>query len=212
MPSFVLTGAPGAGKTAVLRMLETRGYPVVEEAATDVIAIGNAMGRDEPWHDHDFINQVVTLQRQRQTPAPTPAPTPVPKSAPAAGIAGAADGATVFFDRSPVCTLALSRYLGLAASDLLASEVGRVVAEGTYETTVFFIRNQGFIQATAARRISFEDSLVFERLHEQAYRELGFRLVEVPAGPLADRAALIQETISQRAAGRLTVEAAHRRR
>ena len=35
------------------------------------------------------------------------------------------------------------------------------------------------MQATAARQISFEDSLVFERLHEQAYRDLGFELVEV---------------------------------
>jgi predicted ATPase len=71
------------------------------------------------------------------------------------------------------------------------------VAEGTYEPTAFFIRNQGFVQATAARRISFEDSLAFERLHEQTYRDLGFQLVEVPAGPLADRVALIRQTVSQ---------------
>ena len=66
MLSYILTGAPGAGKTAVLRLLETTGYPVVEEAATDVIALGNALGRAEPWHDHDFIDKVITLQRQRQ--------------------------------------------------------------------------------------------------------------------------------------------------
>jgi len=54
VPSYILTGAPGAGKTAVLRVLETGGYLVVEEAATDVIAVGNALGRAEPWHDHDF--------------------------------------------------------------------------------------------------------------------------------------------------------------
>jgi predicted ATPase len=57
--------------------------------------------------------------------------------------------------------------------------------------------NQGFVKSTAARQISFEDSLVFERLHEQVYRDLGFQLVEVPAGPLADRAALIRQTVSQ---------------
>lgn len=71
------------------------------------------------------------------------------------------------------------------------------MAEGTYETTAFFIRNQGFVQPTVARRISFEDSLVFERLHEETYRDLGYRLVEVPAGPLFDRVALIQQTVSQ---------------
>jgi predicted ATPase len=179
VPSYILTGAPGAGKTAILRLLEASGYLVVEEAATDVIALGNALGRAEPWHDHDFIDKVITLQRQRQARVQAPA------------------GAIVFFDRSPVCTLALSRYLGFTTSRLLASEVGRAVTEGIYETAAFFIRNQGFVQATAARRISFEDSLAFERVHEQAYRDLGFQLVEVPAGPLADRVALIQQTVGQ---------------
>lgn len=35
---YVLTGAPGAGKTMLLRALAERGHAVVEEAATDVIA------------------------------------------------------------------------------------------------------------------------------------------------------------------------------
>jgi predicted ATPase len=48
MPCYILTGAPGAGKTAVLRLLEVSGYRVVEEAATDVIALGHALGRAEP--------------------------------------------------------------------------------------------------------------------------------------------------------------------
>lgn len=177
MPSYILTGAPGAGKTAVLRLLETSGYQVVEEAATDVIALASALGRDEPWQDHDFIDKVITLQRRRQDSV------------------RAAEGAAVFFDRSPVCTLALSRYLGFGTSCMLASEVDRVLADGTYAGTAFFIRNQGFVQPTAARRISFEDSLVFERLHEQAYSDLGFQLVDVPAGPLPDRVALILRTI-----------------
>ena len=34
MPAYILTGAPGSGKTAILRVLETHGHPVVEEAAT----------------------------------------------------------------------------------------------------------------------------------------------------------------------------------
>ena len=62
-------------------------------------------------------------------------------------------------------------------------------------------RTKGFVKPTAARRISFEDSLIFEQLHEQAYRELGFTLVDVPAGPLADRTALILQAIFQRQAG-----------
>jgi predicted ATPase len=184
MPGYILTGSPGAGKTAILRLLEISGYVVVEEAATDVIALEHARGRQEPWSDHGFIDKVTTLQRQRQ-------------------MCVRAAGSVVFFDRSPVCTLALSRYLDLGTSPLLAREVDRVVAEGAYETTVFFVRNQGFVQATAARRISFEDSLVFEQLHERAYHDLGFQLVEVPAGPLPDRVALIRQTVDRLAMGQL---------
>src|SRR5258708_21965474 len=83
MPSYILTGAPGAGKTAVVRLLETSGYAVVEEAATDVIALGNALGSEEPWLDHDFVDKVITLQRQRQD-----------------AVAAVTRDATVFFDRS----------------------------------------------------------------------------------------------------------------
>jgi predicted ATPase len=179
MPQYILTGAPGAGKTAVLRLLEISGHVVVEEAATDVIALGNALGRQEPWRDPAFVDDVVTLQRQRENAM------------------HAAGRASVFFDRSPVCTLALSHFLGFEPSRLLAREVDRVVADGVYEPAVFFIRNQGFVEATAARRISFEDSLVFEQVHERTYRDLGFQLVEVPAGPLLDRVALIQQTVAR---------------
>jgi predicted ATPase len=179
MPAYILTGAPGAGKTAALRLLEALGHPVVEEAATDVIALGHALGRAEPWHDPGFIDKVVTLQRQREDAA-----------------RAAAGTAVAFFDRSPVCTLALSRFLDLPASPLLDGEVSRILAERPYAMTAFFIRNQGFIEPTAARRISLADSLAFEQLHEQTYLDLGFQLINVPPGPLAERVALIRQAVT----------------
>jgi predicted ATPase len=180
----VLTGAPGSGKTAVLRLLEARGHPVVEEAATDVIALEQALGTDEPWADPAFIDKIVTLQRQRQehtTPGVEAGSTP--------GARGLA-----FFDRSVVCTLALSRYLGFATSPLLSSEIDRVLQERIYRPEVFFIRNRGEIAPTAARRISFSESLAFEQVHEAIYRDLGFTLVDIPAGPVHQRATLVEAT------------------
>jgi predicted ATPase len=78
---------------------------------------------------------------------------------------------------------------------VLTGEIDRLLAEDTYQTTVFFIRNQGYVRPTAARRITFEDSLAFEAIHDRTYRDLGFRLIDVPAGPLAGRAALIRRTL-----------------
>jgi predicted ATPase len=45
---YILAGAPGSGKTAIIRQLELDGFGVVEEAATDVIALDQARGVAEP--------------------------------------------------------------------------------------------------------------------------------------------------------------------
>jgi predicted ATPase len=177
MPAYILTGAPGVGKTAILRQLELNGHTVVEEAATDVIALEQALGQPEPWRDPSFVDKVVALQRKRHLAIHAPG--------------------TTFVDRSPVCTLALCRYSALPAPRHLLEEIERMAAEHLYERTAFFVRNQGFVQATAARRISFEESLVFERIHELTYCESGFDLVEVPAAPLPVRVAIIQQTIER---------------
>lgn len=178
MPKYILTGAPGVGKTTIVRLLETRGFAVVAEAASDIIAIEHALGNDEPWRAPTFVEQIVTLQQHREARSPD-------------------SDEPVFFDRSPVCTLALSRYLGHPTPTALAAELERVVRDRVYEPTVFFVCNQGFVEPTAARRITFEDSLAFEKLHEGAYQELGFQLEYVPAGPLADRASRVQQIIDQ---------------
>jgi predicted ATPase len=179
MPRYVLTGAPGAGKTAILRLLERAGYAVVEEAATDVIALEQALGRSHPEEWPEFLPAITALQRQRQE-----------RLAPAGC-------ATVLFDRSPVCTLALARFLRQPVPAELAAELDRITAGNVYEREVFFVRNQGFVAPTAARRISLDDSLAFERVHEQAYCERGFRLIEVAAGPLAERAGSISRVLGE---------------
>lgn len=175
---YVLTGAPGGGKTAVLRVLSELGYGVVAEAATDVIAARQARGVAEPWLDPAFTGWIAALQRDRQRQA--------------------AGGRIQFFDRSPVCTLALARYLGHPVGRVLAAEVERIVRDGVYQRRVFFIRPLGFIEPTAARRISYAESLEFERLHEAEYRRLGFDLVDIPPAAVSDRAAMIAAQVSSR--------------
>lgn len=179
MKRYVLTGAPGAGKTSVLRALEELGFPVVEEAATDVIGTEQRRGIEEPWQDDGFIDKIVELQCQRTT--------------------GAGAGVQVH-DRSVLCTLALARFLGRPVTPLLAAEVDRVGRERVHEREVFLIRPIGFVERTAARRISYESSLAFERLHEAVYREHGYEIVDVAAGAVAERAAMIVGHIAALAA------------
>jgi predicted ATPase len=175
---YILTGAPGVGKTTILQVLrENPDYAVVDEAATDVIAHAQASGTKEPWYDVAFVDYIVAVQRRRQ------------KKSVQAGLQ------TQLYDRSPLCTLALARYLGRGVTSALSEEVDRIARQQIYERRVFFIRPIGFCAPTAARRISFEDSLVFERVHQEVYLGLGYELVEVQAADVAVRAAQIDAHI-----------------
>jgi len=179
MRRYILTGAPGAGKTSILRLLRARGHSVVDEAATAVIAHAQAHGEPEPWTKASFIEEIVALQRCRQAAA-----------------AAAGPGIQVF-DRSPVCTHALARYLGRPVPAAVSDEIDRITREHVYERHVFFIRNLGFCTPTAARRISFEESLEFERVHEDSYRSFGYHLIDIAAAAAADRAAEVHRRIAQ---------------
>ena len=92
-----------------------------------------------------------------------------------------------FHDRSVVCTAALAVYLGYPFPPLLNDELERIQKESIYQRRVFFIRNLGFVAPTAARRISFVDTLRFEKIHEEIYRSFGFELFSIEPGSLAER-------------------------
>lgn len=81
-----------------------------------------------------------------------------------------------------MCTAALAVYLGYNLSPFLTSELERIRKEAVYEQQVFLIRNLGFVTPTKARRITFEESLRFEKVHEDTYLDLGFELVGVAPG------------------------------
>ncbi|WP_329331893.1 AAA family ATPase [Streptomyces sp. NBC_00663] len=177
MRRYILTGTPGAGKTSILRGLADLGHPVVEEAATAVIALAQARGEDEPWTRASFLDDIVAMQKARQLAAPATGPAQV-------------------YDRSPICTHALARYLGRPIPPSLTAEIERITTERVYRRQVFFVRNLGFCAPTRARRISFEESLEFEKVHEESYRAFGYELLDIPAADLADRIAAVRSVLS----------------
>ena len=125
MRRFIITGAPGSGKTAIIRQLELDGFSVVEEAATDAIAAAQVNGMIQPWMDRSFIDVVAKLQRDRQIRA------------------SCQSDEVQFHDRSAVCTAALAVYLGHPFSPFLSSELERIKNEA-------ITRNESSSYATLA--------------------------------------------------------------
>src|SRR5215467_14518549 len=107
MKRFIITGAPGAGKTAIIRQLELDGFSIVEEAATDVIAAAQTQGISEPWTHPFFLDGVEQLQIR----------------------ASYQPDEIQFHDRSVVCTAALGTYLGFPSSPFLSGELERIKKE-----------------------------------------------------------------------------------
>src|SRR2546421_10901560 len=147
MKRYILTGTPGSGKTSILHELKRQGYWVVEEAATDVIAREQGLGNSEPWLQADFIDSIVRLQKQRQLEVST------------------SPDELQWYDRSPICTLALSRYLGYPASASLVEEIERMEREGIYQRRGFFIENLWVFRATEGGKKNFLETFVFLHNH-----------------------------------------------
>ena len=169
MKRFILTGTPGAGKTSLIRLLETLGHFVVEEAATDVIALEQAQGVQEPWTSPLFIDKIVAIQKQRQLQT------------------SRLPAELQFFDRSPIDTYALSLYLERLPSSALLEEIQRVRTEEVYQGRVFFIENLGFCQPSEARKISLTEALRFEKIHEEAYAAWGYECLKIGPQTVAER-------------------------
>lgn len=166
---FILTGAPGCGKTSIVRELAAKGHDVVEEAATAVIAEEQQDGEEEPWAKPGFIDKIAARQKMALTKA-------LRSRAP-----------LQFFDRSPICTRALCIYLGFTIPRDLEVLIESIIRENLFERRVLFVANLGFIVPTSARRISFEQSLEFERVHEKSYSDFGYELVRIPNAPVSER-------------------------
>ncbi len=179
MRRFILIGAPGAGKTTLIRYFEGLGRFVVQEAATDIIRVSEANGVNAPWEDPAFIEDILELQSERQI------------------FALQSEEELQFFNRVPLDTLALCRFLGYPITRDLLAKILHVQEAGRYEKEVFFLDNLGFCEPSSSRKISYEEACRFETFHKEVYSEFGYRFCNVPPLPVSFRARFILERVQE---------------
>jgi predicted ATPase len=169
----ILTGAPGTGKTAVVRAMPSA-VVVVEEPARDVLAEQRAAGR--PISNDGAEDRFVDLLLRR--------------SIEQFDYALRLDG-TILFDRGIPDCIAYAAYLGAdMRRSLEASESHR------YQAPVLLLTPWEEIYRTDDERtMTFQDVMAFHRAIRAAYRTAGYEIVEVPKASVDDRAAFVLDVI-----------------
>jgi len=172
---FVLTGAPGTGKSAILNRLRGE-LRCVDEPAREVIAEQRASGGRGTWDQDPQLFVSLLLQRSIQNYE-----------------AARGSGEKALFDRGiPDCVVYAIRAGADPAPSLMAVDAFR------YEAHVLFLEPWSDIYSTDAERImSFDDSVSFSESLRAVYARSGFVLVDVPQAPIEDRADFVRRFVAR---------------
>lgn len=164
---YIVTSTPSAGKTTLLHALSQQGIPFIPESATHLIHTLQSQGIEKPWENKSFIVKLTRHQLNQQT--------------------ATSFSPVMLYDRSIFCTYALCLFLRLPIPNMLHTAIHRPLQQNTFEKTVFFIENLGFVQHTKARTIAFHSALEFEALHRFVYKLFDFQICAIPKNTLPNR-------------------------
>ena len=173
---FVLTGAPGTGKSAILNGLRGE-FRCVDEPAREVIAEQRASGGRGTWDQNPSLFANLLLQRSIETYE-----------------AVRRSGERVLFDRGiPDCVVYAIRAGADPAPSIAAVDSFR------YERQVLFLEPWTEIYTTDDERImSFDDTVPFSEALRDVYGRAGYLLVDVPQTPIEARVAFVRQFMGHR--------------
>lgn len=172
---FILTGAPGSGKTAILSRLIDE-FRCVDEPAREVLAEQRATSGRGTWDQDPALFVDLLLERS------------IVKYEIARR-----SGDTVIFDRGvPDCVV----YALLAKTDPAPSLAA--VNLYRYQPHVFFLEPWSDIYETDEERImTFDDTVSFSNALRDVYERSDYTLVDVPCGSLDDRVAFVRMMVAR---------------
>ncbi|QDZ10579.1 AAA family ATPase [Devosia ginsengisoli] len=173
---FIVTGAPAGGKTTLLEAAAGAGLGIGQEAARAVIQSQAAIdGPAVQWRNPTMFAELM-LDRDIQSWQSL-------RSA----------SGPVLCDRGIPDLVAYGRMLGIADSQ----HYHRAATLYRYNPVVFFAPPWREIFATDAERIEgWEHAQRIYQPMRDVYEELGYRIVELPKVPVAERLAFVKDVIA----------------
>ncbi len=170
---FIITGAPGTGKTSIINELKKRGFSISKEISREIIADELKQGGDVlPWKNLKAFSERVALLRKTQ-------------------FDNAPENKLHFFDRSIIDVFAYMK-LDKICSKSLELQLG----ETQYATTVFYtpIWKEIYINDTE-RKEDIISAIKVEETLLSCYKSFGYTLIEIPKLTITQRADFILSKI-----------------
>lgn len=177
---FIVTGGPGAGKTALIESLAAQGFATVEEAGRRINreqrkSGGSATHEGDRLAYRDLMFQDAIATYERMTAAKGP----------------------VFFDRGLPDLIGYSRLIGA----LVPTELARAVAHYRYNKTVLIAPPwQEIYGQDEERGQDFAEAVATHDAIRDAYIEADYEPLPLPLAPVEARLALAIDLAGQSAA------------
>ena len=164
---IAITGAPGSGKSSILKELEYAYQErIIPEAAEDIIKYLQAKGNPEPWLLPGFQNQILKLQLQREKQAEE------------------CQG-RVFIDRGILDGLAYYQLRGQTPTKEMQKAIS--TTPGRYQK-VFLAEIGDHCQKTGVRREDLEEARILQELQYKNYTDAGYTVERLPYERIEERA------------------------
>jgi predicted ATPase len=175
MSRIVITGGPGAGKTALLLALQARGYTIVGDSPRIIIQDRIRRGLSPRPNAYDSVHETLRMDIEHF-------------------VDHAATPGYVFFERS-----VLDALCGLdRLAPLTESELSMWLSKYQYCSKVFILPPWKAIYVNDDERDhTFEHAESVYRIVQEWYRRLdGYQLIEVPKVAVAERCTYVLQTLA----------------
>jgi predicted ATPase len=171
----VITGGPGAGKTALLLALEARGYTIVGDSARTIIQERRKRGLSPRPSPADFANEILQMDVEHF-------------------VRHAATPGHVFFERGILDALAAFH----AVAPLRDDQLHTWLSKYSYCPNVFVLPPWKAIYVNDAERDhTFEHAEWVYHVTRKWYRRLGgYRLIEVPKVSVEERCTYVLNALA----------------
>ena len=167
---YIITGAPGTGKTTIINALKKKDYYCAEEISRELIAEQISIGGNIlPWKNQIAFENKIANRRYKQYLDST-------------------ENCICFFERSSIDCIAYLNSNKLKAT----SQINQIIKNCIFNKTVFYTPIwEEIYKNDSERQESFDQSIKIDKHLKDSYIKFGYVLIEIPKLSVEERVKFI---------------------